>query len=107
MFLCIVEGRGAVYANAHTVIGLTEDPEKIEERAALPRFQIDLLLSFVDKFLHIFMLNCQAFNKLTARLAAQVSPCNFVRAEDKSGPAKLFYPPRHPQSSENSFIPID
>ena len=64
MFLCIVVGCRAVYANAHTVVGLAEGPEEIEESATLPRLQIDLLLSFEDKFLHTFMLNRRAARRI-------------------------------------------
>jgi hypothetical protein len=60
MPLCVVVGCGAVYANAHTVEELAESLEKIEESAALPHLQIDLLPSFADEFLHTFMLNRRA-----------------------------------------------
>jgi hypothetical protein len=39
------------------VVGLAEGLEKIEERAALPGVQVDLVLFYKDRFPHRFMLN--------------------------------------------------
>jgi hypothetical protein len=82
MFLRVVVGGGAVHANAHTVEGLAETSKKIEKSAALPGLQIDLLLSFVDKVVHIFMLNRRAFS---SRRRIQSKDLRFLGSSKEKG----------------------
>ena len=55
------ESFGAIYAKTHSVVRLRKAFEEIEERAALPRLQVDLLFSSDDRFLHVLMLTADWF----------------------------------------------